>query len=287
MHLRQSIPYLKDMMVDKKKGIIFFGLGLANYINYGIRYYLQGIFSKEQFIQYIGEVRSHGNAYKDEIEKLSEAFDVDIRPISTLDGLKFYSYTPEEMIEYFHNNKITNESTLTDMFIKELRKLPGLIGRYYKNLTKSQKEELDNSSKKLLTLNYIDYVGVVEYARTLSMGLLDKNALSFYPFEEGHIIKRHAKLYTPTCSITWLPFFIPQSTILSKLFYQTYDIQLFNALIQNGAIALLSKMVYAIASQHPVLYLKTKDEIEKLVVSVGCSVDELNDSLVVSNKISH
>lgn len=290
--LREDMTFIKGVM--KPGGKLIHDLPTSNYINYGIRYYLQGLFNRKQLIEYIQTIREHDEWYRKEFAKLAAEFDIEIITFSTLDSLGFArDSNPEKIVDFIDEQmkdmqEATNqekENKLASCFIETLKKEKGHVGEIYRNLPESTiKQEIYDDAKPLLALNYLDYQAILAWAKLESAQEEGKpkpeEVLLFYPKEESHIPEKAAvnfKDYGPYHAVTWIPTIIPQKTddkTKSKMFYSNDGVTTMNTLVDQGLVHLQGLMAYAISNNNPELYIYTKNLIEEMLLKLGSPDDD-------------
>lgn len=282
--LHETIPILKRTL--RSNAPIYYDLPTNNYILYGIQYYLKGVFTEDQLLQYIETIKEHHQLNRQQLDLIEQEYEVKIINRSTLDPLGLTEMPGDEILklvhdlipEINHSNYKTTANNLAQSIIQKLAANEGNIGIIYRDLPT---DFAPKDEDPLMALNRFDYAALYALVKLdcadedhTSPG--DYDVLGFMPQDEVHIFQSYAKWFAKQYgnldAIDWVPTILPQQqdnkestqeskSYASKLFYVEDGIDELNNLIDAGLVSMQSLLISAIKNNNPQLYLSCLQQI--------------------------
>ena len=275
------IPLVQTL--SKGEGRIRYQLPTANYILYGVNWYLKGKMTNKALTEYIYIVKARSSRQRAYLKSLSENYDIEILPYSTLDYLRMDELIETDFISHLFkslqidievNNECIKEESkslsqeLFDAIFSKMSTSPGKLGLVWGHLNKLRHEgvlKVDDPSN-LLMLNYLDYSANLALSAA-SYG--DREVFSIWPSHESPITHWYKKLFaeefgTVMC-IHWLsPLQVHFEKYRYRVFYLEKFINDVNELLSLGLLQINFLQSAAIAIDSTVFSTQLSDQLKKL-----------------------
>ncbi|MCM8540005.1 MAG: hypothetical protein NE328_06980 [Lentisphaeraceae bacterium] len=281
---RESVANILHMIksLGNDQTVLKYHLPLANYIVYGLNWFLKGKLTQNSLAEYIKTVLTRVAKQKSYLKSLGKTFAITINTCSSLDQLGMDLMEPDSFVKELLQKLgieavISSSMTLEERTLLKQKIFTGVLD-YMKNLdgptgkvwthidSRISDQSINSDQYNLLVLNYVDYSANLAISSLLNGERLTASILPANECPVNHWYKKvFAEEFGAVTCFQWLPpIQVQDETYKQRVFYLTEFIEDINSLLQQGLIRYNFLKTAAIAVNDT----KKADEITKKISAI-------------------